>query len=181
MVKKYRRLGISQISIMNKFVYTIFFAGLLLSGCSSDLTFQISESELQAKVNAKLPYQKTYFRIFKTTIEKVAIDLVDAQVKMSFDIKLETKGLSLFKKTPSGSIDVLATPVYHSQTGEVFLTNLKLLSMDIEGINHGEKLEATVENIIADYLSIRPVYKLKPSDLKKDTGKRIFAIYFGKG
>ena len=151
---------------------TLFAAGLL-SGCDGEFVYRISEGELQEKTNEKLPFEKVYFSVLKTTLERAEITLVGQQVQINFDATIETKGFSFFKKSPvpRGSVEVIATPIYHKESGEVFLTEAKVLSMNIEGYKHDRKAERVVESIIAEYLSSMPVYKLTASDLKRSLAK----------
>jgi len=145
---------------------------------------KISEIELQQKINAKLPFSKNYYALFKVTLEEADVKLMQDRVRIQFDARLEPLNPNsllnrLLHRTKqsliSGSVDITASPDYQPETGQVFLSGVKVLKLDIKGVRDSRKFEQSVQNLVTDYLATHPVYTLKNNNFK-----RMFAKLFLK-
>jgi len=137
---------------------------------------KISEAELQQKINAKLPFSKNYYALFKVTLEEADVKLMQDRVRIQFDARLEPLNPNsllnrLLHRTKqsliSGSVDITASPEYQPETGQVFLSDVKVLKLDIKGVRDSQKFEQSVQNLVTDYLATHPVYTLRENNLTK--------------
>jgi len=145
---------------------------------------KISEAELQQKINTKLPFSRNYYVMFKTTLDNAQVELIQDNVRIQFNARFESLNPnSLLNKLIhgsnmpllSGSVDVIALPEYDPETGKFFLSQAKLVGLDLKGVRNSKKYEQSVQKLVVDYLARHSIYTLKETDFKK-----LIAKYFLK-
>jgi len=138
-------------------------------------SFQVREAQLQEKINAKLPFSKPYYLMFRATLDHAELKLLDGEVHITFDAHLDTLNPMLLMNRNavhavlpllSGSADIIATPEYNFDTGQVFLSQVNVVSMDIKGVQNGSAFKSSVRKLALAYLAKHPVYTLHGNNLK---------------
>lgn len=141
---------------------------------------KISEAQIQQKINAKLPFSKPYYVVFKGTLDDAEVELLQDKVRLRFNARMEAVNpkllLNRIALRPmvsilSGSVDVVAIPEYRPETGQVFMSQVQVIGMDIKGARSDSKFEHSAQKLVTDYLATHPVYTLRENDFKKTIAK----------
>jgi hypothetical protein len=128
--------------------------------------YRFTAAELQQKLSAQMPVEKTYLFIFQVTLDNVRVNLVEGsdRVNAGIDIKL---GITL-ENNPlplMGSIDASGGVRYEPATGELFLTSPRVESLNMFGVpeRHLPKVSAALTAALQEYYASRPIYRLEGS------------------
>jgi len=136
----------------------------------------VDEAQLQQKINAKLPFSKNYYVMFRGTLDHADVHLGEGKVYIRFDAHLSSiNPMALIDNRSdapvlpilSGSADIIATPDFHPETGQVFLTQVKVVGMDIKSVSDGAPFKPSVKKLALAYLAKHPIYTLRGNNFKK--------------
>jgi len=136
----------------------------------------VDESQLQQKINAKLPFSKNYYVMFRGTLDHADVQLSEGKVHIRFDAHLSSFNPMVLtgnhSEAPvlpilSGSADIVATSDFHPETGQVFLSRVKVVGMDIKGVSDGSPFKPAVKKLALAYLAKHPIYTLHGNNFKK--------------
>jgi hypothetical protein len=149
-------------------------ASILVAGClylpERDLSLHFTETQLQDKLNAKLPAPKTYLTIFNITLENAKVHLRNGSNKISIglDVVLNLKGQGAYPPLV-GKIEVSAGVAYVPETAQFFLVEPIMDSLSMQGIPkiYAEKVTSALSKALAAYYAEHPVYQLKSTDYKQ--------------
>jgi len=149
----------------------------LLAFFTVGYTMHVDEAQLQKKINAKLPFSKPYYVMFRATLDHADVQLTEGKVHIKFDAHLDSLNPMILmggnrRGNPvlpilSGSADIIATPDFHPETGQVFLSQVQVVGMDIKGVRDGSPFKPSVKKLALAYLAKHPIYTLHGNNLKK--------------
>ncbi len=168
---------------MRHFIITLFviFLGVLFYVLLFGYSLQLNETQLQEKINAKLPYSKRYYVLLESTLAHAQVKLKDNRIHVRFDANLKIPNPERLLKNQaipawisllSGQVEAIAKPEFRSQTGEVFLSEIKIIGLNVDGINDSKKLYQSAQRLVIDYFATHPIYTLKANDFKKTLAKK---------
>jgi len=136
----------------------------------------VDEAQLQQKINAKLPFSKNYYVMFRGTLDHADVHLGEGKVYIRFDAHLSSiNPMALIDNHSdasvlpilSGSADIIATPDFRPGIGQVFLSQVQVVGMDIKGVHDGSRFKPAVKKLALAYLAKHPIYTLRGNNLKK--------------
>ncbi|MEK7412327.1 MAG: DUF1439 domain-containing protein [Planctomycetota bacterium] len=145
-------------------------AGVLYFLFGKTFEFRITAGEIQAGLNAKLPYTRSYFFVFEVTLDNPRVTLVDGseKIKAGLDIVLNIH-IGNEKKPLSGSVDVASGVRYDPETHQFFLIDPVIERLAVQGIpeKYEQKVGEALTKALSEYYQSHPVYTLKGTDLKQ--------------
>lgn len=144
----------------------------------------LTEEQLAAQLNEKFPFDKAYFFVINLHFANPKLALEDGSDRISFgcevetNIKLELNSEKRSRPLPGslhGAAKLSGKIRYEPDNGAFFLDEPKVESLDIAGVP--EKWRRRVSEAVAratgEFLSRAPVYKLRPTDMKKAAARLI--------
>lgn len=133
-------------------------------------TVVISEAELQSKVMAMMPMEKTKFFV-TVTLSNPDIDLSLGEHKLGLfsDIKLSAPGG--IKGT--GSLKIIGALEYHADEGAFYFKDPQIVSLESQNISAKmlPKVTELAQLAVQEFMSSEPVYRLRDDDLKQQFAK----------
>ena len=140
----------------------------------------LTEQQILEKLNEKLPFTKTYFLLFELEFLNPTLNLEEGSDRIAFgcDIQTKIKLETDSEKIPGplrGSVKLSGLLRYESTAGEFFLDQPRVENIDVAGIPEKwrAKVAAAASKAVAEFLSRSPLYKLKPTDVKKAAARLI--------
>jgi len=153
----------------------------LLSGSyyyfsGKEYVVKLSESDIQSKLEAKLPLTKTYLFIIQVTLKNPRVHLENgsSRVGAGLDVVLNIN-LNKSSKSLGGTLDVSGEVVYLAEKGQFFLTNPIIESLTIQGIppKYTDKTNKALTKTLAEYYKKHPLYTLRVTDTKQVLAKMV--------
>jgi len=151
-------------------------AGTYYYFSGKEYVVRISESDIQDKLEEKLPLTKTYLFIIQVTLNNPRVNLkngsnkVGAGLDVVFNITLNKN-----PKPLGGTVDVSGGVRYLSEKGQFFLTNPAIESLTVQGIDpkYTDKANKALTKALAEYYKNNPIYTLRVNDLKQAAAKMV--------
>lgn len=141
-----------------------------------EFIFHFSESQIQEKLNEKLPITKTYLLIFQVTLNNPRVNLKDnaKKVNAGLDVALNIKAGNEIKSL-KGSLDVSTGIKYVKEQGEFFLDDPIIERVVIQGIpdQYTAMINSALTKALVAYYADRPIYTLSATDAKHLTAKLV--------
>ena len=169
--------------IMRIFIYTTY---LLLAVTSSSVyaftyNLEITEQELQEKIQQKMPIQKTKYFV-TVTLSEPKVVLMNGSDRI--DIESNIKALIPGDITAKGRGNIEGTIEYVQQSGEFYFTNPEVRSLNIENV--AVKYQASIRKVadIAAKSALKrfPIYRFKDDNLKQELAKAVLkAVHVENG
>ena len=135
-------------------------------------TVEISEAELQSKVSAMMPMEKTAFFI-KVILSNPIVDLTNGKNEIGLFAHIEVQMLGKIKGY--GEVKITGALSYEADKTAFFLHNPKIIRLEIK--NASEKVTFSVKKVVEvaarKILATRPVYILSDDNLKHKLAKSI--------
>lgn len=151
-------------------------ATLLIFFYGKQFIIRVSETELRMKLAEKLPITKTYLVIFNITLSNPRVDLMNGsdRINSGLDITLDINLLNEIS-TFNGSVDISGGLRYNHETGEFFVTDPQVEKLSIKGIpeKYTDKINLVISKALNQYYQSRPIYILKPTDIKKTAARLV--------
>lgn len=155
---------------MNQWLLIIF---LLLNSASElafSYTIELSESEIQERVEAMMPLEKK--KLFVTTIlTNPIIDLMESNnaLGLSTDVAIKVPGNIVGR----GHVSFTGTLRYDNDSGAFYFDNLKVVSLDVKKLPPKTlpKIKKILESVAKKYLAKKPVFRFKDNNLKHKLAK----------
>jgi hypothetical protein len=139
-------------------------------------TFAVSEAQIQERLKARLPFIKTYFLIFRVTLDNPRVELVEGsnRVKGGLDVTLNVR-LAQKSRELGGSIDVSGVVKYVPERGEFFLVEPIVERLAVQGIpeKYAKKINEALTMALGEYYGEHPIYTLKATDAKHTAAKML--------
>ena len=156
---------------------------LLLSSHSAlafSYTMEIPENEIQQKVAAMMPIQKTKFLMTVVLSDpKVSLIQESNEVAVSSPIDITAPaGIN-----GSGFVKIQGSVSYDAKSGEFFLRNPTIIEFEVKGLpaKYQSQIKLVVQSALESALATRPIYKLKDDNLKQKFTKAILKSVTVKG
>jgi hypothetical protein len=140
-----------------------------MNGCAmlSDRTVNISEAQLQKKLNERLAIPISLLKIFDVSLSNstVKFDSKTGRMMTSLDTCLTS---ILSNKVLAGKLDISGKLRFDTATNSVVLDDPKVESLNLDGLGsqYGEFLNVIAKKLGGEMLNGLPLYTVKPEDLK---------------
>ncbi|MGB4812536.1 MAG: DUF1439 domain-containing protein [Methylophilaceae bacterium] len=142
---------------------------LALSGCAmmGDRTVNISQSELQARLNERLAIPFSLLKIFDVTLSNslVQFDNQTGRMTSSFDTNVS----SMLNSEPvAGKLGISGKLRFDPTDNSVKLDDPKIESLNLNGLGgkYGDLLAVLAKQLGGDMLNGITLYTIKPEDLR---------------
>lgn len=153
------------------FVYLILIGLIagLLNSCSSmgDRTVNISEAQLQQKLNERLAIPISLLKIFDVSLSNsnVKFDGKTGRMVTSLDTSLTSL---ISDKVLAGKMNISGKLRFDAASNAVVLDDPKVESLNLDGLGgkYGEFFNLIAIKLGGDMLNGLPLYTVKPEDLK---------------
>ena len=137
---------------------------------------RLSESDIQKKLEEKLPLRKTYLLIIEVTLNNPRVHLENGsdRVRAGLDVEFNIT-LNKILKPVGGTVDASAGIRYMAENGQFFLTNPIIENLEVQGVpeKYTDKINVALTKAIAEYYARHPIYILKTSDTKQALAKMV--------
>ena len=151
-------------AIRRTWLLAVFGSVMVTMGCSHpEIEVAISQQALQEKMAPKFPLERKVL-IADVTLHDPNVYLTGDKVGMKVGVD------AIFLKYPlKGTVDVQGGLRYVPETGQFFVTNIKLVDIEVSNSNmvNSDKLKQILEPLIADALQNTPVYTLPDETAKQ--------------
>lgn len=147
-------------------------AGLMMTGCASALTYEMSQQDIQAKVEKHFPLQKqTQFALLVFSSPKVVLKPDVNRMGLMMDIQAESAGKVVGKGT--GQVD--GELEYLPASGEFQLRNPKISDLMIEGLSPSTNvlLQGVISDALARTMPVMVIYKLDEREFRQSMAKQM--------
>lgn len=138
--------------------------------------FRFTQSQLQEKLNARMPLKRSYLLLFEVTLDRPRIALVNGtdRVAAGLDLLLNVR-VGNEPKPLGGTIDVSGSVRYAAQTGEFFLDDPRIEQFSVQGIpeKHAAKARSAIAKAVAVYYAEHPIYQLKVTDIQQAAARLV--------
>lgn len=151
-------------------------AGTFYYFSGKEYVIRLSESDLQSKLEEKLPLTNTYLFIIQITLENPRVHLENGSTKVGagldviFNITVGKNPRPL-----GGTIDVSGGVVYLEETGQFFLTEPVIENLIVQGVpsKYTKKVNTALSKALAEYYKTNPIYSLSSLDMKQTAAKLV--------
>ena len=139
-----------------------------LSGCAmmGDRTVNISEAQLQKKLNERLSVPISLLKIFDVNLSNstVKFDSKTGRMITSLDTSLTS---ILSNKVLAGKMDISGKLRFDAATSSIVLDDPKVESLNLDGLGskYGEFFNLIAQKLGGEMLNGLPLYTVKPEDL----------------
>jgi hypothetical protein len=141
----------------------------ILTSCAviGDRTVQITEAQIQEKLNEKLSVPFSLLKIFDVNLSNASVkfDAQTGRMQTSFDTNLASPFL---KETLAGKLAISGKLRFDAASQSVVLDAPKVENVEIQGLagKESEFVSAFAKNVGEKMLEGMVLYKVKPEDLK---------------
>jgi hypothetical protein len=142
---------------------------LATAGCSALLPrlLMFSAEQLAAKLAERMPFKRTFYGLLDLELDKprVALDEKDGRVATLFDATLRTP---LSTRAYSGAVKLSGAPRYEADSRSVMLGAARVELLNFDGVpgSLNRQLQDLATTLAQEVLDRRPLYTLKPEDLR---------------
>lgn len=164
----------SRIILLSFFAVVLVAAGIAWFAWDQRYTLVFTEEQLQEKLFQKFPFEKKYFRILGVRFENPILLLQKGSHRLTFGCDVITNltielNDHLFPGHGRGSATISGLIRYEPEQAEFYLDEPVVETIDVRGIpaKWDEKLRAAAAMAAREFLSKAPIYRLKPTDVKK--------------
>jgi len=148
--------------------FVVLFFTLLMNGCAmmGDRTVNISEAQLQKKLNERLAIPIPLLKIFDVNLSNstVKFDSKTGRMMTSMDASLTSV---LSNKVLAGKLDISGKLRFDAPTNSIVLDEPKVESLNLDGLGskYGEFFNLIAQKLGGEMLNGLPLYTVKPEDL----------------
>jgi len=149
--------------------FVVLLVALLINGCAmmGDRTVNISEAQLQKKLNERLAIPISLLKIFDVNLSNstVKFDSVTGRMNTTLDTQLTSK---LSDKIMAGKLGISGKLRFDAATSSIVLDDTKVESLNLDGLGgkYGEFFNLIAQRLGGEMLNGLPLYTVKPEDLK---------------
>ena len=155
---------------MKKILLTFCFIVISNSTFALSYTMEISEKDLEKKVQAFMPLtQKNNF--VTVTLAEPNIDLVKGSNKVALSTTIDATALGNINGT--GIIDVAGNIIYNKEQGAFYLQNIEVLDFKSDKINAAYKdiVKSLAQELLNTALKAHPIYQFDTSKTEDKIAK----------
>lgn len=149
-------------------VFIILLFAQLISACAmiGDRTVNVSEAQLQKKLNERLAIPISLLKIFDVNLSNstVKFDSRTGRMVTSLDTNLTS---ILSDKVLAGKLDISGKLRFDVATNSIVLDDPKVESLNLDGLGskYGEFFNLIAQKLGGEMLNGLPLYTVKPEDL----------------
>jgi hypothetical protein len=146
----------------------ILLIALLVNGCAmmGDRTVNITEAQLQKKLNERLAIPISLLKIFDVNLSNstVKFDSKTGRMVTSLDTSLTS---ILSDKVLAGKLDISGKLRFDVATNSIVIEDPKVESLNLDGLGskYGEFFNLIAQKLGGEMLNGLPLYTVKPEDL----------------
>lgn len=165
-----------KVAIVAVVILSTLLVGTYYHFSGKEYVVRLSESDIQSKLEEKLPLTKTYLFIVQVTLNNPRVHLengskkVGAGLDVEFNITLNTN-----PKPIGGTVDVSGGVLYLAEKGQFFLTDPVIDNLTVQGIapKYTDKANKALTKALAEYYKNNPIYTLRVTDAKQAVAKMV--------
>lgn len=133
---------------------------------------EISESEIQQRVTAMMPIQKSKF-LLTVILSDPKVSLIKNTNEVAVSSPIEVMAPAGIKG--SGFVKLQGSLSYDAKSGEFFLRNPTIVEFEVNKLPEKYKQQAklVVQTATENVLAKHPIYKLKDDNLKQKLAKAV--------
>ena len=154
----------------------IFAATLPFLACNDVLTYEvrITEEDINQELQKALPYSANYSDIASFTVENATVELTEGSDRAAATMAGRVDVLETFNVF-QGSIDLTAGIRYEASTGEFFLTEPEVVSVDVEAIppQYADLVTLAADIAVGTILESYPIFTLEPEDFTTNLARLV--------
>ena len=137
-----------------------------------NFTQVITEQEIQERVSASMPIEKTRFFVTVKVSDPV-IDLIKDTDEIGILANIDASAPGGIGGR--GKVMIKGTLDYNSSKGEFYFKNPKIVRLDIENVpaEFMPNIQGLAQTALSNALSRYPVYKFKDNDVKHSLAKSV--------
>jgi hypothetical protein len=158
---------------MRKFISGILLGITLLAALyfyirGKEYKIELTQAQIQQNLTDRSPIKKCALRVLCLTLSDPVVKLEEGGDRIRFAASAALN-LTLNDKQLHGFGDIAGRIRYEQQRGEFYLDAPDILRLTIEGIpeKYAQKVEELAKESVAEYLAVRPLYRLKSTDIKQ--------------
>lgn len=140
--------------------------------------FRLSEAELQANLEERLPFSRTYLFVVEVTFQEPRVTLEEGsdRVAAGLDVAIDLPGITSPIEV-RGSLDATSGIRYEPTAGELYLVEPEIRRLSVEGIPdaYTDRVNEAVARAIGEYYSTRPIYRLTGTDLRQAAARLLLS------
>ena len=142
-------------------------------------TIILTEEQLTEKLNQKFPFEKTYLFVLTLTFTDPKLVLEEGSNRIGLGCNVETAlKIETDKESPGylrGSAQLSGVLRYEAAEGAFFLDEPRVDQLSITGLpsKFSDKVNSAAGKAVKEFLSRAPLYRLKPTDVKKAAAKLV--------
>lgn len=133
-------------------------------------TLELTEAEIQARVDALMPLEKKRFFI-TAILRHPEIDLIGEtnRIRLTADVELKAPR----NVSGAGRVSFSASLRYDARTGSFHLDDLRVDGLEVAGVSESHIPRATrvLQFVARKYLAAKPVFTLKDNDVKQQLAR----------
>lgn len=137
---------------------------------------RLSETQIQEKLEKKLPLTKTYLFVIEVTLNNPRVKLEEGseRVKAGLDVEFNIS-LGKNKEPLGGTVDVSGSVRYEAEKAQFFLDSPIIENLKVQGIpqQFTSKANKALAKALVQYYKVNPIYTLRATDIKKATAKMV--------
>ena len=155
-----------------KYIITLFFITIANLTHALSYTQEFTEIELQEKIEAMMPLEKTKFFI-TLIVTSPKLKLLEGSDELSIKADIAVHAPGGIKGT--GTTTITGSITYNPTQGSFHLLNPTVVDLHIDGINqqYQPKIKQMAQTAISNAMANLPLYKLKDNDLKQKLAKSV--------
>ena len=165
-----------KIPIISVIIFISLLAGAYYYFSGNEYVVRLTETELQRKLEEKLPLTKTYLLLIQVTLNNPRVHLesgsnrVSAGMDVVFNLTINENSKPL-----GGTVDASGEIVYVAKKGEFFLSDPVIESIQVQGIpdTYTEKVNKALSKAMSEYYKGHPIFTLSSIDMKQRAAKMI--------
>ncbi len=157
-----------------RYVLTVFctvavMAGLLFSCSSMTYDVRITNADINARLAAKFPITRTYFRLLEVSFSNPKVVLQEATDKITFSFDVAVAGNA--QDQPAllqGSITATSGIRFNNKNGSFYLTDFVIDRVSVPGLaqHQSHAMREKMSAALREYLFRVPVYTLQADQVK---------------
>jgi hypothetical protein len=153
-------------------LFGILFAMIAFAGCAmlGDRTVNVSEAQIQEKLNEKLAIPISLLKIFDVNLSNsvVSFDQATGRMHTTMDTRLSS---AILDETLVGKLGISGKLRFAAATNSIVLDEPKVENFNFDGLGgkYGDLLNALAKTVGGEMLNGLTLYTVKPEDLKIGT------------
>ena len=152
-----------------KFFFIVLFLMAFLQGCAvmGDRTVNVTEAQIQEKLNQKLALPISLLKIFDVQLSNslVKFDKTTGRMTTNLDTVLSSK---IFDKNIAGKLGISGKLRFDAASQSIVLDEPKVENFNLDGLEgkYGDLFSALAKQVGGEMLNGLALYTVKPEDLK---------------